>query len=838
MANISARTRAALVERDIGTRRSLAVVELPLEPRLEGTSPEALERVREQARIQVQGEDEGRYIHELLEPHRTPDDELDTTKGLLALPAPSPGDLYLDLEGDPFAGEDGIDYLFGLLQPGERDANGDPRFHAFWSRDEQGRVTEAAEKAAFERTIDTIIEALDADPGLHVYHYAPYEPSHLGKLMGRYNTRQDEVDRLFRGDVLVDLYRVVRQGLRASVESYSIKRLEPFYGFRRDIELRDAGSSIVEFEHWLQLGGHGGVGEEILDQITAYNRDDVVSTLELHRWLEEQRGALASTLGLELPRPQARDGEAEEGLSAWLQRVTAVAEPLVAGIPADESEREWTPDERGRVLLANLLGWHRREQKPDWWRWFSQLEATEEELLEAREPLAGLELVGVEDEARRTYRYRFPEQDFDVGKTPTDPATLKDLPVVETDLDRNEIVLRFPRRRAIEHPRALVAKTVVPCPAQEQRLLDIGQSVVDHGMAGEGPYRAARDLVLCRTPRIDGHVDGQPLRAEGESAADAARRLVKGLDRTCLAIQGPPGSGKTWIGGRMILDLVAQGKTVGVTAGSHKVIGNLLDNVWAAQDEHPAFADREVVIRQKPGDSGELTCAHAEGIQSAADVAAVLADGTADVIGGTAWLWSSAKIPTEAVDVLFIDEAGQFSLANALAVSAVAKSIVLLGDPQQLDQPLKGSHPVGAERSALAHLLGRDTAVMPPELGLFMDKTWRLHPDICSYTSEVFYESALLPESGNEQQALAGAGLADGEGIRFIAVDHADARNDNRSIEEARVIADLVCGLLEGRATWLDRELAKATIRPDDILVITPYNAQRTLIGANAAEAR
>ncbi len=282
----------------------------------------------------------------------------------------------------------------------------------------------------------------------------------------------------------------------------------------------------------------------------------------------------------------------------------------------------------------------------------------------------------------------------------------------------------------------------------------------------------------------------------------------------------------------MILDLVAQGKTVGVTAGSHKVIGNLLDNVWAAQAEHPAFAEREVVIRQKPGDSGELTCAHAEGIESAADVAAVLADGAADVIGGTAWLWSSAKIPTEAVDVLFIDEAGQFSLANAVAVSAVARSIVLLGDPQQLDQPLKGSHPVGAERSALAHLLGRDTAVMPSELGLFMDKTWRLHPDICSYTSEVFYESALLPESGNEQQALSGAGLVDGEGIRFIAVDHAAARNDNRSIEEARVIADLVCGLLEGRATWLDREQAQATIRPDDILVITPYNAQRTLIGA------
>ena len=150
---------------------------------------------------------------------------------------PSHGDLYLDLEGDPFAGEDGMDYLFGLLQPSERGADGGPLFHAFWSRDAEGRVTEAGEKAAFEATIDKIIGCLDAEPDLHVYHYAPYEPSHLGKLMGRYNTRQDEVDRLFRGDVLVDLYGVVRQGIRASVESYSIKKMEPFYGFAREIEL-------------------------------------------------------------------------------------------------------------------------------------------------------------------------------------------------------------------------------------------------------------------------------------------------------------------------------------------------------------------------------------------------------------------------------------------------------------------------------------------------------------------------------------------------------------------------------------------------------------------------
>ncbi len=219
VAGIAARTRAELVDRGTGTRRALAGLELPVVPKLERTRAEALARVREQARIQVQGEDEGRWIHELLDPVRREDGELDTTKGLLALPVPSPGDLYLDLEGDPFAGEDGIDYLFGILEPGKIGPDGKPLFHAFWSRDDEGRVTPAGEKRAFEQTIDRITACLAEDPHLHVYHYAPYEPTHLGKLMGRYSTRQEAVDQLFRGDRLIDLYQVVRQGIRASVES-------------------------------------------------------------------------------------------------------------------------------------------------------------------------------------------------------------------------------------------------------------------------------------------------------------------------------------------------------------------------------------------------------------------------------------------------------------------------------------------------------------------------------------------------------------------------------------------------------------------------------------------
>ena len=335
----------------------------------------------------------GHVVFERLPLIRTEDGAPDTSKGLLALPDPSPGDLFLDLEGDPFALDDGVDYLFGILEPGRLDADGQPLFHAFWSRDEDGRITPEAEQRAFERTIDLIIERLDADPTLHVYHYASYEPIHLGLLMGRYGTREEEVDRLMRGNVLVDLFSVVRQGLRVGVESYSIKKLEPLYGYVREVDLRDAGSSIVAFETWLEVGGESGQDDETLERIERYNRDDVVSTWLLRDWLEGQRAELEHELGSLSAPAGPRDGEASEQLSEWLAKVRETADQLAAGLPEDPDA--WDQAQRGRWLLAQLLEWHRREEKPGWWRYFHLLEdLTDEERREEPEPLAMLELVG------------------------------------------------------------------------------------------------------------------------------------------------------------------------------------------------------------------------------------------------------------------------------------------------------------------------------------------------------------------------------------------------------------------------------------------------------------
>ncbi|HSL96949.1 MAG TPA: TM0106 family RecB-like putative nuclease, partial [Candidatus Deferrimicrobiaceae bacterium] len=395
VAGISSRQRRALKARGIATRRGLAARALPLVPRLDGVSGEALTRVREQARIQVEGEDAGVPRWELLEPARDEDGDLVPDRGLLSLPAPSKGDLFFDIEGDPFALDDGIDYLFGVLEPRvpDPDRPDQPRFHELWSRDDAGEVTLAAEKRAFEGLIDLLMDRLAADPSLHVYHYAPYERTALGRLAQRHATRELEVDRLLRGGVLVDLYRAVRQGLRASVESYSIKRLEPLYSLQREVELRDAGASIVAFEAWLEGGvAEGGeAGEAILRSIAGYNRDDVVSNLRLRDWLEDRRADLERQVGSPLARPLPPDPGATAALSERDQRVADLVERLTDGVPPDPAGR--TDVEQGRWLLAQLLGFHRREDKAFWWRFYALAAMTDDERVDAREPLGRVELV-------------------------------------------------------------------------------------------------------------------------------------------------------------------------------------------------------------------------------------------------------------------------------------------------------------------------------------------------------------------------------------------------------------------------------------------------------------
>ncbi|MEZ4503110.1 MAG: TM0106 family RecB-like putative nuclease [Dehalococcoidia bacterium] len=827
VANLTSRQRRALHNNGVTTRAGLAESAQPLPDRLDGAGREALARIRAQAEIQVRGERRGAVIAERIEPARDRDGALVPNCGLLMLPEPSPGDLFFDIEGDPFFSSrevDGIDYLFGVIEPGRPDEKGDPAFHAFWSI-EDGTVTTAAERRAFEAFIDFVIDRLDADPKLHVYHYAPYEPTAVKRLAGRYGTREEEVDRLLRGGVFVDLYRAVRQGIRASVESYSIKRLEPLYGFAREVELREAGESIVEFETWLELG-RGEGRDELLNRIERYNRDDCLSTWRLRDWLEAQRAALEADLGERPPRPTMPEPEETEDSEAQ-QAVNALVAALLEGLPEDlEGARD---DERGRWLLAQLLNWHRREAKSFWWRYFFlRGELTDEERREEPDALGELRFErswpDPTPRARSTiYRFRFPPQEHKlrVGDAPHDPATGGPAgTIVHLDDEAGVVDLKLGSGRTAPTCTSLIPHDYYRPQPKPESLQRLARWVLAHDIDAPGEQRAGRDLLMRRPPRA-GHVVGAPLTPDLEEAQDAARRLVLALDESYLAIQGPPGSGKSTVGAQMIVDLVQAGRRVGVTANSHKVIGELLEKTARVAAERGV----EVRIGQRANDDepAYADAVHLKDNDAARDS---LIGGTLDVVGGTAWLWSREDM-AGSVNVLFVDEAGQMSLADAIAASSCATNLVLLGDPQQLDQPLQGVHPPGAERSALAHVLDGER-VMPGHLGLFLDGTWRLHPEIAAYTSEVFYEDRLHSHPGRDSLAVTGEPPFSGAGIRFLSVPHEGHSSD--CPEEASAIAELMRRLLDSGATWTDAGGATHPLTQDDVLIITPYNAQVALL--------
>ncbi|HZD03597.1 MAG TPA: TM0106 family RecB-like putative nuclease, partial [Longimicrobiales bacterium] len=501
VAGISRGQRVALGARGVRTMAGLARLPLPIEPRLDGVSPAASTRLREQARIQIEGREGGQPRYELLPLVEVEDEEgrrhVDR-QGLAALPPPSPGDLFFDLEGDAYApgpgGELGLEYLFGW-------ADGEGTYTS------RRATTSEEEREAFEGFMDMLMARLERWPDLHVYHFAPYEATALKRLMGRYGTREDDVDHLLRKHVLVDLHRVTRQALRASVESYSIKKLEPFYGFRREVELRDASSALAHFEALLQMGeaARAEEGEALFRRIEAYNRDDCLSTLALRKWLEALREELARATGTPVPRVAPEPTEMSEELEEHRAEVARLVAALTEGVPADPAER--TPAAHGRWLLAQLLDFHRREDKSFWWQYYHWREMTPEERLEDRRALEGLEYEGVAGRVKRSllHRYRFPRQEHDLseGDTPHDPATGAPAGTVwAVDDVRGTLDLKRGKSSDIPHPTALIPHEHFRTDVIRDAIQRIADATIEHGLGPASPYPAAAWLLTREHPRV------------------------------------------------------------------------------------------------------------------------------------------------------------------------------------------------------------------------------------------------------------------------------------------------------------------------------------------------
>ena len=814
VAGISKMQVSELQERQVDTLESLAKTAMPLDPAPERGAPETYDRVHHQARIQSQGRSEGKPVHELL--------PLEEGFGLYRLPQPTSQDIFFDFEGARFVGDEGLEYLFGYVSI----ETGEPEYHALWA------MSAEEEKLAFEQFIDEVMARWKADEGFHIYHYAPYEPSAIKRLMGRYATREEEVDRLLRGECFVDLYAVVKHSVRASVESYSIKDLEPFFSYERNVNLREASQNRHAFEYSLEFDAHEDISDEIKESVRGYNEDDCLATLALRDWLEVLRTDVVKA-GHDIPRPELKSGDPSEKMAEAMSRVQELHDRLTKGIPADRQER--TDEQQAQWILAQLLEWHRREDKAIWWEYYRLIELTDEELLDERDAIGCLRFVErVEEYGRGSVidAYQFPHQEIKLraGSKVLTPelGTKSFAEIAEMDPVQSRLLLKKGPSRAEIHPSSVFAHDIVGTRPLREALFRIGEWVTENGIDGNGLYRAGRDLLLGRRPRLKGSPVERVLE-QSDTPLNAALTLVDQLDEGVLPIQGPPGAGKTYAGGRMICEAVRAGMKVGITAVSHKVIRNLLDEAILAAQE----SGLNVACVQKVKEIGsvdpppEITETDDNG-----KVFAMLTSGEAQIAAGTAWLWSREEAG-HSVDVLFVDEAGQISLANTVAVSQAAKSVVLLGDPRQLEQPKRGSHPDGTDVSALEHLLGGHLT-MPADRGLFLETTWRLHPDICKFTSELFYENRLASRDGLGKQTVDGKGDFLGSGLFFVPVEHEG--NCNESPEEADVVTQLVTELAQDGMTWVDQKGQKKPITLSDVLVVVPYNAHVASILARLPE--
>ena len=834
VADLGGRRMREIRQWGVATLTELAGEPLPLRREIAYGSRAPYERAREQARVQRTGRERGAPYYETL-PQEAPDDEggaPSPPSGLWRLPEPSPGDVFFDIEGDRLYWPHGIEYLFGWVV---LDGEGNPEYRSAWALDAgtDSAALARGERAMFERFVDEVMARWRAHPGMHVYHYAPYEPTALKRLMSQYATRANEVDAMLRAELFVDLHAVVRKSVIAGVERYSIKDMEPFFRFERDADLHDANDARHSLERLLEAGADG-VPQEMRDTVETYNRDDCESTLRLRDWLEGVR-ADAVERGVTLWRvARTQEAPAEFELKELDQRMADARDRLLAAVPEDAADR--TREEQAQWLLAHILGWHRREENAEWWELFALVDMDEEELLGNRAGFAGLTLAAsVKDKQTTLDTYRFPLQETKPDPSEslwTSERTHEDGFPVELGSIRamgdGWAQVKTKKNAVGVHPRsAFLFSPPVGVNTHKESLLRLGEWVADNGVDAPGPYRAARDLLLARAPRLAEPLpEGAPLARDGEDSQDAAARLAFALDEGTLAVQGPPGSGKTHTGARMICELVRAGKKVGVTSNSHKVIHNLLEAVERAAASDSTLDAFKCIEKENESseDEGMIQLTTDNGT-----VLRMLEGGDARVAAGTAWMWTRPEF-AESVDVLFVDEAGQLSLANVLAMAPAARSLVLLGDPQQLEQPAKGSHPEGVGASALEHLLrdyGEEAPqTIPRHRGLFLERTHRLPPALCAYTSEMFYESRLGNVPATNANAVGGA--LEGARLWRSLVPHEG--NQSSSEEEAERVRELYEALLSGGAT-AEVKGERRRLTSHDVMVVSPYNAQLTVIG-------
>lgn len=778
VAGISRSQRQKLEGAGVMTLDALAA----LETRVPHLAADTQQRLQVQARLQAARRAGGPPTFKIR--------AVEPGKGLALLPEPDDGDVFYDIEGDPhFPG--GLEYLHGVWV---RDA-GAWRFQAFWAHDREAEGQSVAQLLAF------LVERMRAYPRSHIYHYAAYEIAALRRLTAAHRVGEAAMDQLQREGRFVDLFRVVSGGVVTSEPGYSIKDLEVFYMEKRAGEVATAGASVVVYERWRATGDPA-----LLEEIRAYNETDCVSTQLLRDWLvaSVRPSGMAWRPRGATPEAGTLANVAEEHAADTALRVRLA--PLSARLGPEVG-----------ALVADLHDFHKREDKPGWWAIFDRLASEGDDLIDDLDCLVGLEALGPPEKVtaksyERLYRYPAQETKLRPGKSPCVKPAAEPSAVVLRAIDPlNRTVLL---RRTLDKgdlPDRL--DLIPPMPIQNAVLRKAVAAVGDALVDAPGSLRAVEDLLGRAAPRFRGGPRAGGIAEPGADLPAEVSRAVRDLDSSVIAIQGPPGTGKTYVSAQAIVDLIGEGRRVAVASNSHKAIGNLL-KATVTRARQIGVAARVV---QKTSDDGDDEAESGVVLVNDNDAPEIA---QAQVVGATAWHF--ARYAEPAFDVLVVDEAGQVSLANLVAMARCAHNLVLVGDPMQLPQPLQGVHPGQSGRSCLEYLIG-DHRVVPAQRGIFMPVSRRMHPSVCGYISETVYQGQLHSDAGAGAQALThGPDAASLLGARLQSVPHSGRAQT--SPEEVKAIVLAIQQLTA--ATYRDREGRTRPVGLEDILVVAPYNAQ------------
>jgi predicted RecB family nuclease len=732
--------------------------------------------------------------------------------GLAALPPNHPADVFFDMEGYPLVAG-GLEYLFGACTQSEQSDSFD--FIDWWAHDRD------QEMLAFEGFVDWVFNRWQRNSGMHIYHYAPYEISAVRRLSTRHDTRQDEVDALLRNEVFVDLFQIVRHGLRLGENSYSLKTVERLYRPQRTTEVATATDSIVQYARWIEIQQPADWKHSpILKDIRDYNQDDCESTAELLQWLRKVivEHQITAVTQYSDPAPAAPK-ELPPEVVARLETATSLR---TQGDPIS-------------VVLADVIDFHRREEKPLWWRMFDRAGATSDELRDDPACIEGICAMGspMPEKLSLVQEYRFdPSQECKLAAGDTSKVMFTHnlnakFTLLELDVSAGRLALKIGKKGLTEkcagifpQKGSLLPDEHVSATAIQLALTEVVARHLSHNL--DAPVAA----LLNRVPPVT------PLQHAGETPTEAAKRIAGSMAGGCLVIQGPPGTGKTFTASQVITRLLASVKKVGVASNSHKAVINLLSACGDAAKE----SGSQLHGIKVGGDAEDPLFTCNPGVQYLKDTSTAHQAYTGGVVGGTAWLFTRPEWEG-ALDFLFIDEAGQVALANALAMARCARNLVLLGDQMQLEQPVQGSHPGDAGLSALQYAL-KDMeasqpdspimhAVVPPAYGLFLGESRRMHPAVCRFISESMYEGRLGSHPDCARQRIIVPSGANGlipceSGILFSGVEH-DGNIQQSDEEVERVTA--MYHELHGRL-YTDKDGVTKPLALKDFLFIAPYNAQ------------